>query len=162
PGSRVGRALWHRNDRTASRRAPKADARWSPSASLPPTLASRTTFRLAASFSAARDSLGVPRRELLRHGSSRLHANPVQVFMRPVLVVASAGNRGISMLAGYGPAFYSAFSACSSTCVVYVAAHIALYPFQKHRRRFILPTLPPRNLRFRWHQFPSKRLRKNR
>src|SRR5439155_1803883 len=35
---------------------------------------------------AARDSLGVPRRELLRHGSSRLHANPVQVFMRPVLV----------------------------------------------------------------------------
>jgi len=29
--------------------------------------------------------LGVPRRELLRHGSSRLHANPVQVFMRPVL-----------------------------------------------------------------------------
>src|SRR5205807_9587233 len=87
-GSRVGRALWHRNDRTASRRAPKADARWSPSASLPPTLASRTTFRLAASFSAARDSLGVPRRELLRHGSSRLHANPVQVFMRPVLVSA--------------------------------------------------------------------------
>src|SRR5206468_1167087 len=85
---RVGRALWHRNDRTASRRAPKADARWSPSASLPPTLASRTTFRLAASFSAARDSLGVPRRELLRHGSSRLHANPVQVFMRPVLVSA--------------------------------------------------------------------------
>src|SRR6184192_1062324 len=44
------------------------------------------TVRLAASFSAARDSLGVPRRELLRHGSSRLHANPVQVFMRPVLV----------------------------------------------------------------------------
>src|SRR5438876_7504396 len=76
----------NRNDRTASRRAPKADARWSPSASLPPTLASRTTFRLAASFSAARDSLGVPRRELLRHGSSRLHSNPVQVLMRPVLV----------------------------------------------------------------------------
>src|SRR5205807_2159218 len=87
-GPRFGQALLHRNDRTASRRAPKADARWSPSASLPPTLASRTTFRLAASFSAARDSLGVPRRELLRHGSSRLHANPVQVFMRPVLVFA--------------------------------------------------------------------------
>src|SRR5438132_11384288 len=43
---------------------------------------------------AARDSLGVPRRELLRHGSSRLHANPVQVFMRPVLLhAAEAGTR---------------------------------------------------------------------
>jgi hypothetical protein len=41
---------------------------------------------LAASLSSLGDSLGVPRRELLRHGPPRLHANPVQVFMRPVLI----------------------------------------------------------------------------
>ena len=44
-------------------------------------LISRTAFRLAPSFPSTRDSLGVPRRELLRHGSTRLHANLAQIFM---------------------------------------------------------------------------------
>ncbi len=65
------------------RRTPTQDGR--PLRRLSPTLASGTTFCVAASFSSARDPLGVPRRELLRHGPPRLHANPVQVFMRPVV-----------------------------------------------------------------------------
>ena len=52
-----------------------------PSAALPQTLASRTTVCLAPSFSSARDPLGVPRRELLRHGASRLHINLAQAIM---------------------------------------------------------------------------------
>jgi hypothetical protein len=38
-------------------------------------------FRLAPSLSSASDPLGVPCRELLRHGPPGLHANLAQVFM---------------------------------------------------------------------------------
>ena len=77
----TGRWLRHRDDRTPSRSAPGADIRWSCFAPLPPTLASGTTFRLAPSFSSARDALGTPCRELRRHGSPGLHANLAQEFM---------------------------------------------------------------------------------
>ena len=52
-------------------------------------MASRATVCLAPSLSSAGDPLGVLRRELLRHGSSQMHTNPVQVFMRPVVVFGS-------------------------------------------------------------------------
>ena len=60
---------------------------WSPASSKPPattTTASAPILRpqrLAASFSSARNPLGVPGGELLQHGPPRLHANPLQVFM---------------------------------------------------------------------------------
>jgi len=75
-GSGLARALRHRDDRTPSRRAPDADARWSSFAPLPQALASRTLLRLASSFSSARDPLGVSRRKLLWDGSPWLHENP--------------------------------------------------------------------------------------
>jgi hypothetical protein len=45
------------------------------------TLASRETLRLAPSLSSAGDPVGIPRRELLRHGPPRVHANLVQEFI---------------------------------------------------------------------------------
>src|SRR5712692_7401734 len=84
-GSQSGRALWHRVDRPASRRAPRTDSGRPSLAALPQALASGTILCLAPSLSSVGDPLGVPRRELLRHGAPRLYANPVQIFMRPVL-----------------------------------------------------------------------------
>ena len=86
PGPRSGRALWHRDDRTASRTAPGTRHR---------TAALRRYRSVGewndsspgCTLSSLGDPLGVPHRELLRHGPSRLHANPAQVFMRPVLMV---------------------------------------------------------------------------
>ena len=89
PGPGSGGALRHRDDRTASRAAPPTDPRWTPLAALPQTLARGATLCLAASLSSAGDPLGVPRRELLRHGPPRLHANLAQVFMRPVLAASA-------------------------------------------------------------------------
>jgi hypothetical protein len=68
-------------NRTASRSAPAPDAGRSSFAPLPQTLASRATFRLAPSLSSAGDPVGVPCRELLRHGPPRVHANLVQEFI---------------------------------------------------------------------------------
>lgn len=39
------------------------------------------TFCLAPSYSSVGDPLGVPRRELLRHGPARVYADLAQVFM---------------------------------------------------------------------------------
>ena len=55
---------------TGAKKGPRGRAyqTWGRKSSFSPTLASGPTFRLAASFSPACDPLGVPRRELLRHG----------------------------------------------------------------------------------------------
>jgi len=54
--------------------------------SLPQTLVRGTILCLAALVSSAGDSLGVSRGELPRHGSARLHQDPAEAYMRPVLV----------------------------------------------------------------------------
>jgi hypothetical protein len=45
-----------------------------------------TTLCLAASLSSVGHPLGVPRRELLRHGAPGLHANLAKAFMKRLLV----------------------------------------------------------------------------
>src|SRR5579864_7898765 len=57
----------------------------SPVPPLPPTLVRGTTLCLAALVSSAGDSLGVSRRKLPRHGPTRLHHDPAEAYMRPVL-----------------------------------------------------------------------------
>jgi hypothetical protein len=72
PGLRSGGESRHRDNRTPSRRAPHPDRERSSLASVPNTLVSGATGCLAASFSSAGDRPGVPRRNVLRHGLSRL------------------------------------------------------------------------------------------
>src|SRR5579864_9627160 len=62
----------------------------SPVPPLPPTLVRGTTLCLAALVSSAGDSLGVSRRKLPRHGPTRLHHDPAEAYMRPVLVTLRA------------------------------------------------------------------------
>jgi hypothetical protein len=81
-GPRSGGPLRHRDDRTASRSTSGTHSGWLSLAALPQALASGATFCLAPSLSSAGHPLGVPRRKLLRHGTPRLHANPVQMFIR--------------------------------------------------------------------------------
>jgi hypothetical protein len=88
-GSPSGRNLRYRDDRPTSRRAPGTDTGWACLEALPQTLVSGTTVCLAASLLSAGDPLGISRRELLRHGAPGLHANPVQVFMRPKPILDS-------------------------------------------------------------------------
>src|SRR5579864_5114450 len=74
----------------------------SPVPPLPPTLVRGTTLCLAALVSSAGDSLGVSRRKLPRHGPTRLHHDPAEAYMRPVLVNIPTGT-------GYRPAAIQGF-----------------------------------------------------
>src|ERR1035438_7655827 len=82
PGSQPFSQIGSSTDRAPSRRAPRTHTGRSPVAAVPQALASGTTLCLAASLSSIGDPLGVPRRELLRHGASRLHTNLAQAIMR--------------------------------------------------------------------------------
>jgi len=80
---------WHWNDHAESafgqRRQPTQDGR--PLRRYRRRWRVERLFALASSLPSLGDPLGVSRRELLRHGPPRLYANPVQVFMRPLLVL---------------------------------------------------------------------------
>jgi len=84
----------HRDDRAPSRTPEAPDSGWTTLASLSTTLDGRAALRLAAQFSPPGHALGVPRRELLRHGPPRLHENHASLFLRPALVGADFVDSG--------------------------------------------------------------------
>src|ERR1700694_4932526 len=84
-----------------------ADPGWASVPSLPQTLVRRETFRLVALVSSAGDSLGVSRGELPRHGSARLHQDPAEAYMRPVLVNSPQCSCGGGALARPGKQAFS-------------------------------------------------------
>jgi hypothetical protein len=85
-----------------SRRAPGTHTGRSPVAAIPQALASGATLCLAESLSSIGDPLGVPRRELLWDGASRLHENPLPAIydaLPPSAVPKSQGRQPATELA---------------------------------------------------------------